>query len=122
MGGAETPVTRGAHLPLPFELTKQDEVGGRAREGGSAPNAGRVGDGDEEALPDVSAVLPFLLAVRQEIQGSFRLRAVFALNKPRKKAFRTQFRIPGLVGGALLGLGELSGLPRRQLGTGRENL
>lgn len=63
VGAGGTPGLGGGHLLLPLELAQQDEVGGRAREGGSAPNAGRVGDGDEEALPDVSAIFLLLLAV-----------------------------------------------------------
>lgn len=84
----------GEHSLLPLELAKQDEVGGCAREGGGAPDAGRVGDGDEEALPDVPAIFLLLLGGRVEIRWSLcLLRAVFALNKPKEKPFR----IPGLV-------------------------
>lgn len=38
--GAETPMLVAGHLLLPLELAKQDEVRGRAREGGSATDAG----------------------------------------------------------------------------------
>lgn len=90
--GAETPVpgVGGEHLFLPLELAKQDEVRGGAREGGGAPDAGRVGDGDEEALPDVSAIVLLLLGVGQKIQwGLGLLGAVLALNKPEETPFRT---------------------------------
>lgn len=84
----------GEHALLPLELAEQDEVGGCAREGGGAPDAGRVGDGDEEALPDVPAIFLLLLGGRLEIHWSLcLLRAVFALNKPKEKPLR----IPGLV-------------------------
>lgn len=83
---------------LPLELAKQDEVGGRACEGGGAPDAGRVGDGDEEALPDVPAIFLLLLRVSLEIHWSLcLLRTVFALNKSKEKPFR-RHRIPGLMG------------------------
>lgn len=121
MGGAETPGLGGAHLLLPFELAKQDEVGGRACEGGSAPNAGRVGDGDEEALPDVSAILLLLLAVCHKVQWSLGLRAVFALNKPKEKPFRAHSESWASWGNTLGGLGKLSGLPGH-LSTGIRSL
>lgn len=77
-------------LLLPLELAKQDEVGGCAREGGSAPDAGRVGNGDEEPLPDVPAIFLLLPGVGLKIHWSLRLlRTVFALNKPKEKPFRT---------------------------------
>lgn len=38
--GAETPRLVAGYLLLPLELAKQDEVGGCAREGGSASDAG----------------------------------------------------------------------------------
>lgn len=70
---------------LPLELSNQDEVGGSACEGGSAPNAGRVGDGNEETFPDVSAIFPLLLGVSGEIRGYLDLlEAIFALNRPKR--------------------------------------
>lgn len=109
--GAETPVPGRGSLRLPFELAKQDEVGGSAREGSSASDAGWVGDGDEETLPDVSAIFLLLLGAR-----SLRLlRAVFALNKPGEKPFRTHSELltSQEIAHTLLELGELSGLSRR---------
>lgn len=92
--GRSTSARDREHLLLPLELAEQDEVGGCACEGGGAPDAGRVGDGDEEALPDVPAIFLLLLGGRVEIRWSLcLLRAVFALNKPKEKPFR----IPGLM-------------------------
>ena len=106
----------GGHWFLPLELAKQDEVGGRAREGGGAPDAGRVGDGDEEALPDVPAIFLLLLGVSLEIHWSLRLlRTVFALNKPKEKPFRRHSEFLALWGNTLPRTGELSELSRRQL-------
>lgn len=113
----------GGHLFLPLELAKQDEVRGGAREGGGAPDAGRVGDGDEEALPDVSAIVLLLLGVGQKIQrGLGLLGAVLAFKQTRRDAIQNTLSISGLRGILTAGAGKLRGLSRREFGRGIKNL